>query len=110
MASRSPSMSSPPYKISPKSTDQFKSFTHLRSFNVCHFGMAEAMGLEDMTSRPPSMSPTPYKISFKSSNWFKSLNIHHFGMIKVTFNDITSRKKFHSNPPMGSRDVHTSEI
>jgi hypothetical protein len=35
-------MPSPPYNISSKSTNWFKSCTHLRSLNVHHFGMVEA--------------------------------------------------------------------
>jgi hypothetical protein len=38
-------MPSPTYKISSKSTNQFKSCAHLRSLNVCHFGMAEGTTL-----------------------------------------------------------------
>jgi hypothetical protein len=39
MESRSPLMSSPPYKILSKSTSRFKYCTHLWSLNLCHFGM-----------------------------------------------------------------------
>jgi hypothetical protein len=35
--------------------------THLRSLNVRHFGMAEAMGLRNMALRSPSMSPPFYQ-------------------------------------------------
>jgi hypothetical protein len=57
MESRSPSMSSPLYKTSSKSTTGSKVkvflYTHLRSLNVCHFGMAEATRLKHVTSRSP---------------------------------------------------------
>jgi hypothetical protein len=39
-------MASSPYKISSKSINRFKSFTHLRILNVRHCGMAEATRLE----------------------------------------------------------------
>jgi phosphatidylserine decarboxylase len=47
MESMSSSISSSPYKISSKSTSQFKSSTHLNSLDVHHLGMAEAMRLKN---------------------------------------------------------------
>jgi hypothetical protein len=65
-------MSSPSYKISSKSTYHLKICTHLRSLNVCHFGMVEAKGLKKVASRSSSFSSPPYNISFKSTNRLKS--------------------------------------
>jgi hypothetical protein len=45
MMSRSLPMASSLYKISSKSSNRFNICTHLRSLNVCHFGMVEATGL-----------------------------------------------------------------
>jgi hypothetical protein len=39
-------MRSPPYKISCKFTDRFKSYTHLRSSNVRHFGIVKPAVIE----------------------------------------------------------------
>jgi ribosomal protein S10 len=75
----------PPYKISSKSTNQFKIYAHLRRLNVCHFGMVEATRLSSMDS----MSSPPYKIESKSTNQFKScthhrsLDVCHFGMVEA---------------------------
>jgi hypothetical protein len=71
MESRSSSMSSPPYKISSKSTNRFRFikefiFTHLRSLNVRHFGMAEATRLRNVASRSSSVGSPAYQISWKS--------------------------------------------
>jgi hypothetical protein len=38
-------------KFHPKSTNRFKSSTHLRSLNVRHFGMVKVTGLNSMHSR-----------------------------------------------------------
>jgi hypothetical protein len=64
----SSSMSSPPYKISSKSTigsKEIKGFlcTHLRSLKVRRFGMAEATRLKDVASRSYAMASPAYKIS-----------------------------------------------
>jgi hypothetical protein len=56
MESMSSSTSSPPYKISSKSTNEFKSCTHQRSLNVRHFEMVEVTGFNSMESRSSSMS------------------------------------------------------
>jgi hypothetical protein len=37
--------------------------THLRSLNVCHFGMAKATRLNNVASRSSSMAATAYQIS-----------------------------------------------
>jgi hypothetical protein len=58
----SSSISSPPKKISSKTTKQFKGCTHHRSLNVRHFEMVEATGLISMESRSYSMSSSSYKI------------------------------------------------
>jgi hypothetical protein len=39
-------MLSSPYKYSNKSTNRFKSCAHLKSLNVCHFGMVETTALD----------------------------------------------------------------
>jgi hypothetical protein len=49
-------------------------YTHLRNFNVRHFGMAEATILQNVTSRSPSMAVPAYQISPKSTNRFKSIS------------------------------------
>jgi hypothetical protein len=69
-------MSSLPYKISSKSTTRFKSYlgflyTHLRSLNIRHFGMAEATGLKNVAARSFSMASPAYQISRKSTKQFK---------------------------------------
>jgi hypothetical protein len=87
-------MPSPSYKISSKSTNRFKSCTHLRSLNFRHFDMVEATRLNSMESRTFSVSSSAYKISSKSTNRFKrfkgflythlrSLNVLHFGMAEA---------------------------
>jgi hypothetical protein len=43
------------YKISWSHVDWCKFCIHLRSFNVCHFGMVEGTGLKITASRSPSM-------------------------------------------------------
>jgi hypothetical protein len=48
------------YKISWSHIEKFKFFIHLRSLNVCHLGMVEAVGLKIVASRPPSMACPPY--------------------------------------------------
>jgi hypothetical protein len=68
---RTYSMLSHPYKMSSKSTNRFKSFTHLRGLNVRHFGMVEVMALNSMEYRSPLMSSPPLNISSKSTNRFK---------------------------------------
>jgi hypothetical protein len=55
-------MPSPPYKISSNSTNRFKSFNHLISLDVGHFGMVEATVLNSMNSKSSSMSSAPYSI------------------------------------------------
>jgi hypothetical protein len=52
-----------PYKLSSKSTNWFKSCTHLRSLNVHHFGMVEATALNSMELRSSSMTSPAYHIS-----------------------------------------------
>jgi hypothetical protein len=41
---------------------------HIRSFTVCHFGMIEIMGLENVTSRSSSTASSPYQILSKPNN------------------------------------------
>jgi hypothetical protein len=58
------------------------------------------MGLKSVASRSSSVLPHPYKILSKSTNRFiscnhlRSLNIHHFGMIEVTFKAITTTQNY----------------
>jgi hypothetical protein len=47
---RSPLIPLKQYRISSKSTNQFKRCTHLRSLNVRHYEVVEASGLKDMAS------------------------------------------------------------
>jgi hypothetical protein len=77
MELRSPSKSSPPYKISSKSTKDSKVIkmflhTHLESLNVRHFRMAEATRLKNVMSRSSWMAAPAYQISRKSADRFKS--------------------------------------
>jgi hypothetical protein len=51
------------YKISCSHVDWFKFCIHLRSLNVCNFGMVEGTGLKSTASRSPSMAWPPYWIS-----------------------------------------------
>jgi hypothetical protein len=44
------------YRISCSHVDWCKFFIHLRSLNVCHFGMVEGMRLKGTASRSPSMA------------------------------------------------------
>jgi hypothetical protein len=114
----SSSTSSPPYKISSISTNQFKSCTHHRILNVRHFGMVEGTGLNSKESRSCSMSSSPYKISsksmnrIKSSTYLRSLKVRHFGMVEATGLIVSSRSniqchqphtKCHPNPPVCSK-------
>jgi hypothetical protein len=86
METKSSSMSSPPYKISSKSTKRLKRFkvfpyTHLRSLNVRHFGMAEAIRLKKC----------------------------HRGHLEWQY----PRTKFHENPLIGSKVIsggHTDRL
>jgi hypothetical protein len=122
MASRSPSMSSPPYKISSKPINQFKVIrgllcTHLRSLNVCNFGMVEGTGLENMASRSSlchqlntKFQPNPPIISKVAP--LRNLNFRHFGMVEAMGLNSTELRsssmssppyKFHPNSPISSK-------
>jgi hypothetical protein len=56
-------MQLPQHEISSKSTNRFKSCTHLKSLNVRYYGIVEATRLKNMASRSSSISSPPYKIS-----------------------------------------------
>jgi hypothetical protein len=66
-------VSLPPYKISTKYTDRFKSCAHLRNLNVRHFEIFEATGLKKCdvevilngSTCLPKFHENPYR--FKSS-------------------------------------------
>jgi hypothetical protein len=82
------------------------SCSHVKSLTVSHFGMIEAMGLENMTSRWPSTSWHPHKISSKSTNQFKScthlrcLNVRHLAMVEATgLSSMESKSSSMSSPP-----------
>jgi hypothetical protein len=124
-------MPSPPYKISSKSTNRFKSCTNLRSLNVHHFGMLQATALNSTKLKSSSMSSPPYKTSSKSTTWFRSysgvsshppqkLNVLHIGRDEATILKKMWHRghlkwhylptKFHKNLPIGSNiisDTHT---
>jgi hypothetical protein len=51
------------YKISWSYVDGWKFCIHLKSLNICHFGMIAALALKTMVSRSPSMAWPPYWIS-----------------------------------------------
>jgi hypothetical protein len=81
MESRSSSMSSPPYNISSKSTKLFKVikvflYTHLRSLNARHFGMAQATRLKNVTSHRGHLGwqYLPTKFLRKFTNRLKVIN------------------------------------
>jgi hypothetical protein len=115
MASRSSSMSSPPYKISSSSTNRFRSYTHRRNLNIRHFGTVEATALNSIESRSSSMlsphtrlhpnSPIGSKVikEFLCTH-LRGLNVRHFGMaeatrlnkcgVEVIFNGINSLPNF----------------
>jgi hypothetical protein len=118
------SMLSPPYKISSKSS-QFKSCTHLRSLNVGHFGMVEAMALNIWSwghlqchHLHTRFHPNPL-IGSKVIKGFlcthlRSLNVRHFGMAAATrLKNLASGSsqwhhlptKFHESPPIGSKVI-----
>jgi hypothetical protein len=98
-------MPSTPYKIASKSTNRFKSCTHLRSLNARNFGMVEATRLSSTDSRSPSMSSSPYKISSKSTNWFKScaylrtLNVLYFETVEGTGCNCKESRSYSMLPP-----------
>jgi hypothetical protein len=65
-------MPSPPYKISSKSNNRFKSCPHLRNLNVPHFETVEATGFNTIESMSLLMSSPPCEMSSKSTKRFKS--------------------------------------
>jgi hypothetical protein len=118
-------MPSPPYKISSKSTNRFKSCAHLRNLNVLHFETVEATGFNTIESMSLLMSSPPYKMSSKSTERFKSyygIYLHppqkfkrpHLGIaeatrLKMCYRSYLERQflpvKFHINPPLGSKVI-----
>jgi hypothetical protein len=118
-------MPSLPYKISSKSTNRFKTCTHLRCLQVRHFGIVEDTTLISTELRSSSMSLPLYKISSKSTNRFKTylgvlcthlrgLNFRHFGMAEAMRLKMWHRGhlqwyhlpiEFHKNPLIGTNVI-----
>jgi hypothetical protein len=116
----------PQYKLPSKSTNRFKRCT-LRSLNIRHFEMVEAMGLNNMESRSSPVSPPPYKISTISTNQFKryqgvlfthlrSFNVRHFEMVEAEMveamglNSMESRSSSVSPPPYKISTISTNQF
>jgi hypothetical protein len=103
-------MPSPPYKMSSKSTNRFKSCIHLRSLNIRHFGMVEATAMNSRSRcylqchqflrrfhpNPPIDSKV---ITGFLYTHLRSLNVRHFGMAEDTrFKNMSSRSSSMASP------------
>jgi hypothetical protein len=101
---------SPPYKILSKSTNHFHSCTHLRSLNVRHFGVVEAMALKVwsrghlqchhlLTRFHPNLPIGSEVIKEFLCIHLRSLNARHFGMAEATrLKNVASRSSSMESP------------